>query len=105
MAAAPHPIEASFIGRDRRAIVRYLMAKHALASGDAIPMRLATPAVQKAMAGLIMRAVVHQPKPGRYCLDLAAWRADAERRRQQGALITLASVGMIIFALLMLYRG
>ncbi len=103
MAEVRHPIEASYIGRDRRAIVRYLMAKHALDTGDAIPMRLATPGVQRAMAALIRRAIVKQPKPGRYCLNVHAWRADAERRRQEGVFITLSAVGMIFVGLMLLY--
>jgi len=99
------PIEAAFIGRNRRAIVRYLMAKHALDPGDAIAMRLPGPGVKRAMRQLVLRGIVYQQQPGHFYLDLAAWRADADRRRQQGVIIALAVVGVAVAGLMLLYRG
>lgn len=103
MAAPIRPIEASYIGRERRALVRYLMAKHALDAIDAVDLKLDTPATQRALAKLIERRIVRQPGPNRYFIDVHAWAVDADRRRQRGVQITLGASVIIAVLVMMFY--
>ncbi|OYY89587.1 MAG: hypothetical protein B7Y45_11275 [Sphingomonas sp. 28-66-16] len=103
MAIPLRPIETSFVGRERQALVAYLMANHALDAEDAAALNLDSPATRRALDRLIERGVVRQPRPDRYFVDLNAWADDADDRRQRGVQIALGASGILAVLVMLLY--
>lgn len=97
-------VAASFIGRQRRAIVRYFLSRHAIEAGDAIDYRPGSPRAAKAFVRLVEAGIIRTPGNGRFYVDRAAWRADNEARRSCGVIIAVATALILAVAVMLLYR-
>lgn len=97
-------VAASFIGRQRRAIVRYFLSRHAIEPGDAIDYKPGSPQAAKAFVRLVEGGIIRTPGNGRFYVDRLAWRADAEARRSRGVIIAVSAALMLAVAAMMMYR-
>lgn len=103
MVAGPVPIEAALVGRARQRVVAAFLAAHAIGREDAITFTARSPGERRAFDRLVARNVILRTRDGRHYLDRTAMRADAEQRRQRGAVIgiliavALAGLAMSFF--------
>lgn len=97
-------VAASFVGRQRRTIVRYFLSRHAIEARDAIDYDPGSPRAAKAFARMIEAGIIRTPGNGRFYVDRAAWRADAEARRQRGVIIAVSAAVLLAVAAMQFYR-
>ena len=98
MTAGPIAIEAAMVGRARQRVVAAFLAAHAIDREDAIKFTARSSGEQRAFDRMLARQIILPTRDNRYYLDRTAMRADAEQRRQRGAvigiLIALALAGL-----------
>lgn len=89
MTAGPVAIEAAMVGRARQRVVAAFLAAHAINREDAIKFTARSPGEQRAFDSMCTRQIILRTRDGLHYLDRSALRADAEQRRQRGAVIAI----------------
>ena len=84
--------------RARREIVAHLFVHHAVSAGEAVPYVPGSPIAGGELRRLQDRRVVHEAGRGRFWIDPAALKADAERRRRRLVPLVIA-VALILAAI------
>lgn len=106
MASSPAPvIIAAAINRARRAITAHFMQMNAVAPGDAVafvPDRLI---VRRQFEKMLAKGVVKQAGPDRYWLDVPAYNADTQARRNRLVPIVIVVVLILAAVITLGYRG
>ncbi|MDP5280234.1 hypothetical protein Q9Q95_15000 [Sphingomonas sp. DG1-23] len=104
--ASPVPsIIAAMMSRARRRIADHFHVHHAISAEDAVAFVPQSRAEHSQFARMRARGVVREAEPGRYWLDTAAWRAEAEARRRMLVPIVIALCVIVAGLITLGYRG
>lgn len=105
IAASPVPAIAATVMRARRRIADHFFVQRAVTADSAVPYAPQRPMIRHQFERWLARGVIRQGAPGRYWLDIAAYQAESDRRRNiMVPVVVVLAVGLAV-ALTFLYRG
>ena len=105
MASQAPVIIAAAVNKARRDITAHFMQMNAVAPGDAVAFVPGKVIVQRQFDKMLARGVVKQAGKGLYWLDIPAYNADTQSRRNRLVPIVIVLVLILALVLTMGYQG
>jgi hypothetical protein len=99
------PTIAALVMRARRKIAAHFMAQHAISAEEAVGFVPGSLIMKRQFECWQARGVVRQAGPGRYWLDLNAYRADDEARRRRMVPVVVVLVLILVGVMMLFYQG
>lgn len=93
------------LARARQKVVNHFCALHAIAPEDAIEFVPQTPLERRQFDMMLSAGVIRQREPGAYWIDLSRHDAATERRRKRVIPFVLAATLILVWIVMLYYRG